>query len=90
MSGLGKLITIGSLGAVLAVGALSATPASAYIACSRWHDCWRAPVRVAYPAHVGVAWHPDTWAGYRAPSYHYWATVPAGRGYYYRGHWRRW
>jgi hypothetical protein len=70
--------------------AVTTTSASAYIACNRWGDCWRVPNRVAYPASIGVVWHPDNWYGYRGGRYHYWATVPAGRGYYYRGGWRRW
>jgi hypothetical protein len=92
MRGLKTVLKTGALGAVVAIGALAVTTtsASAYIACNRWHDCWKVPTRVAYPANVGVSWYPDTWVGYRGSGYHWNATVPAGRGYYYRGRWRRW
>lgn len=92
MRGLKTVLTTGALGAAVTIGALAATTtsASAYIACNRWNDCWRVPSRVAYPAGVGVVWHPDAWAGYRGAGFHWRATVPAGRGYYYHGRWRRW
>ena len=90
MRKINKLLTAAVFAAGLGGVTLAATSASAEIVCNRWHDCWRVPARVVYPAHVGVTWYPNTWVGYRAPHYHYYATVPAGRGYYYRGHWRTW
>ena len=87
MRGFETVLKTGVVGAVAAIGVLAtASSASAYIACSR-HQCWHVRTQYAYPAAVGIVVHPDTWRwsgrGYR------WARDRDDRGYWYRGHWRR-
>jgi hypothetical protein len=67
--------------------AVSATGASAYVACNREGDCWHTEKRVAVPG-VTFTYHPDDWyfhqhwdAGHHFRDYH------EGRGYYRNGIW---
>ncbi len=88
MRGFKNVLMTGALGAVAAAGLLaSATSASAYIACNRFHQCWHVHNRYNYPATVGITLHPNTWrwngSGYR------WTRDRDDRGYWYHGGWRR-
>ena len=77
------------LKATLAVGALvtglalSATAANADVACNRFGECWHVHDRLAYPAELGVTWHPDNW---RSRHYH-WRHDRFDHGYYRNGVW---
>ena len=88
MRGYKNLLKTGALGAA-AIGllAMTATSASAYIACNRFHQCWHVRTQYTYPIALGIAVHPDAWRwngrGYR------WARDRDDRGYWYRGTWRR-
>jgi hypothetical protein len=74
----------------VAVGALAltSTPASAYVACNRFGDCWHVRDHYDYPAPVGVVVHEDGWV-FDKPGYYHWAKDRPGRGYWDHGHWRR-
>ena len=88
MRGYKNLLKTGALGAA-AIGllAMTATSASAYIACNRFHQCWHVRTQYTYPIALGIVVHPDAWRwngrGYR------WARDRDDRGYWYRGTWRR-
>ena len=88
MSGFKNWLRTGVLAGVVSVGALAtATSASAYIVCNRWHQCWHAHNQYTYPATIGINVYPDTWrwsgTGWR------WARDRDDRGYWYKGRWRR-
>jgi hypothetical protein len=69
---------------VLAAGmALSATAASADVACNRWGECWHVHDRLAYPSNLGVVWHPEGWRGRHS----HWRQDRADHGYYRNGVW---
>lgn len=74
-------------GAAAAVGllALSATGASAYIACTG-NVCWHAHDRYHYPRDAHVVVHADTW--HHGPS----ITIREheGRGYWHGDSWTSW
>ena len=55
-----KTHLLGAAGAALIGLALSATGASAYIACNRDGDCWHTETRGHYPG-TGYSYHPDDW-----------------------------
>jgi len=82
-----KSIVYGALGALLGAGALAATavPASAYVACNRYGECWHTPNRYAYPPRFGIVVHPDTW--HWRHGRHYRWHEHAGRGYWRNGVW---
>jgi len=74
-----------ALAAVAATAALTATaaPASAYIACNRWGDCWHTSYRDFRP-HWGIRIHDDGW---RWRGAHYRWREHDGRGYWRNGVW---
>ena len=78
-----QLALIGLMGA--AGIAASATPASAWIACDRSHDCWHVQDRFAYPRRAGITIHPDTWRWGRRSNYRW--REHDGRGYWRGGAW---
>jgi hypothetical protein len=77
--------------AVVASGtlALSASSASALIACNGEGECWHVHHRYAYRPEFGVVIHPDTWRW--GPGEHFvWREHPGGeRGYWHGGVWIR-
>lgn len=92
MTPLKKALAAGALMATVAGGALalSATSASADIACNRYGDCWRVTQRyTTYPAHLRVVFHDDSWrAHHRHGRYHWRRDRDDDHGYYSRGAWR--
>ena len=69
----------------IALLALTATSASAYLACSA-NVCWHTHDRYHYPHHARVVVHADTW--HHGPS----ITIREheGRGYWHGGEWTSW
>lgn len=70
--------------ALMAGVALSATAASADVACNRWGECWHVQDRMAYPGELGIVWHPDHW---RAGHHYHFRQDHPGHGYYRNGAW---
>jgi hypothetical protein len=93
MKNLKKTLAAGALVATVAGGAmaLSATSASADVACNRYGECWRVTQRYAtYPRNLGVTFHDDAWREQnRHGRYHWRRDRTDDQGYYSRGHWRR-
>lgn len=65
--------------------ALTATSASAWIACNREGECWHTHDRFAYRGEWGVVIHPDTWH-WRHRDHFVWHEHE-GRGYWHNGVW---
>jgi hypothetical protein len=80
----------GALATAVVAGTLVATsaPASAAVVCNRWHECWRVRNAYSYPTRLGIVIRNEAWVrghpGWR------WRANHEGRGYWHRGHWRRW
>jgi hypothetical protein len=83
------------LSAVVGAGALTAmaAPASAYIACNRWGDCWHTDQRYERPG-IRFDYHPDDWYfhrhwgdGDRDHDRRRWREYREGRGYWRNGVW---
>ncbi len=75
-------------GAIIAAGvALSATSASAYIACNGEGACWHVHRHGAYTyrPEFGVVVHPDNWRW--GATEHYTWREHRGRGYWRNGAW---
>jgi hypothetical protein len=90
MTRLIKAVKISVVAAVAAGGlaAMSASPASAYIACNRAGECWRVNDRFDYPAQLGIVIHPDDWRDHHRHDHYRFREDRDDRGYYDRGHWR--
>ena len=74
--------------AVVAAGvALSATSASAYIACNGEGQCWHVQRHYGYRPEFGVVVHPNNWQW--GPAERYTWREHHGRGYWRGGHWMR-
>jgi hypothetical protein len=77
--------------ALFGIGAVVATtaPASAYVACNRFGDCWHSEARYHYAPSVGVTIHPDHWYFHRNwdRGRYRWRGYREGRGYYRNGIW---
>lgn len=72
--------------AIVAAGvALSATSASAYIACNREGYCWHVRSHATYRPAWGVVIHPDNWR-WRTRDRYQWREHE-GRGYWRNGIW---
>jgi hypothetical protein len=73
--------------AVFAAGtlALTATTASADIACNREGECWHVRHHYVYHPEFGVVIHPNTWAW--GPTEHFRWHEHVGRGYWRNGIW---
>jgi len=85
MKSITKLATAALLGAVAV--AITATSASAYIACNREGECWHVRDRPVYRQEFGVVIHPDGWRwGGRD---HYRWREHEGHGYWNHGLWIR-
>lgn len=93
MRNLKKTLAAGALVAAVAGGAmaLSATSASADVACNRYGECWRVAQRyTTYPRNLGVTFHDDAWREQNRHGHYRWRKDrPDDQGYYSRGHWRR-
>jgi hypothetical protein len=72
-----------AVGAMVAGLALTATTASADVACNRWGECWHVHDRLTYPGELGIVWHPDNW---HAKHLH-WRHDRFDHGYYRNGVW---
>jgi hypothetical protein len=71
----------------LSLASLTATTASAAIACNREGYCWHVRRAWAYQPAWGVVVHPDNWRW--GPTEHFaWREHP-GRGYWRNGVWIR-
>jgi hypothetical protein len=72
-------------GALAGAAALAATaaPASAYVACNRFGDCWHVRDRYDYRPAWGIRIHDDNWR-WRAHERYRWREHD-GRGYWGRG-----
>ena len=84
-----KLASKIGIGAVLAVGLLSAsvTTASAAVVCNREGDCWHVKHAYRYKPTFGVVVHPNNWRW--AENEHYTWREHRGRGYWRNGAWVR-
>ena len=65
--------------------ALTATSASAYIACNSEGVCWHVRHRYAYQPEFGVVIHPEGWR-WGAGEHYVWREH-TGRGYWRNGVW---
>ncbi len=90
MSRVSTSLKAGVLAAVAVGGvALTATPASAAIACNRFGECWHTSTRyTTYPANLGVRFYEDSWRAGHMRHYHWRADPRDDHGYYSHGHWR--
>ncbi len=90
MTRLIKAMKISALAAVAAGGllAMSASPASAHVACNRAGECWRVNDSYDYPAHLGIVIHPDDWRDHHHGTFHWRDGHDGDRGYFDHGHWR--
>jgi hypothetical protein len=90
MTRLIKAVKIGLLTAVAAGGlaAMSASPASAHVACNRAGECWHVNDRYNYPARLGIVIHPDDWRDHHRGAYRWREVHGNDHGYYDHGHWR--
>ena len=78
-----RLKTALAAGAMVAGLVLTATTASADVACNRWGECWHVHDRLAYPGELGIVWHPDNWHA----KHQHWRHDRSDRGYYRNGVW---
>jgi hypothetical protein len=83
MNKLGKLAVAAVIGA--GAVALTATSASAYIACNNNGTCWHVHSKYAYHPEYGVVVHPDGWR-WGAGDHYKWHEH-RGRGYWHSGVW---
>jgi hypothetical protein len=67
--------------------ALTATNASAEIACNREGDCWHVKERHNYRPEFGVTLHPDDWRWADRERERYRWREHEGRGYWHEGRW---
>jgi hypothetical protein len=80
------------LGAIVGVGALTAIalPASAYIACNDYGDCWHTESHWRAPG-MRFEYHPDDWYFHRHwdedRDRHWRSDYHEGRGYWRNGIW---
>jgi hypothetical protein len=75
-----RTLVLGALAGAAAVAA-TAAPASAYVACNRYGNCWHAGERYEYRPAFGVTIHDDNWK-WRGHRYHW--REHEGRGYWNR------
>lgn len=66
---------------------LTATSASAYVACNGEGQCWHVHHRYSYHPEFGVVIHPDNWR-WGANDHYVWREH-TGRGYWRNGIWVR-
>jgi len=82
MTALTKAVLAG-LGAL----ALTATAASAEIACNKEGDCWHIKEHHAYKPEFGVVIHPDNWRWAEGDAHRFRWREHEGRGYWRNGAW---
>jgi hypothetical protein len=81
-----KRVTAALFGAACAL-ALTASSASAYIACNRSGDCWHVKERYKYRPDFGISIHPDNWRWRDHDHARYRWREHEGRGYWREGVW---
>ena len=65
----------------------SAVPASAYVACNKYGDCWRTGTKVEW-AGVILSFHDDSWWDeHKADAQYHWHDEDAGH-HWNHGYWR--
>lgn len=88
-----KALAAGALIASMAGGvlALTATSASADVACNRYGECWRVAQRyTTYPSNLGVTFHDEAWRNQNRKGHYHWRRDQTDdQGYYSHGKWRR-
>jgi hypothetical protein len=66
---------------------MASAPASAYVACNSFGDCWHTDSRIRVPG-VTFTWHPDEWYFHqRWDDRHHFRGYHEGRGYWRNGIW---
>ena len=80
-----KTGVIGGLAALVLVS-VTATSASAWVACNRFGECWHVKSRLAYPVEAGIVFHRDGWR-FARPGFR-WVGDRDDRGYWFHGAWR--
>ena len=75
------LNAVAGAGAILAMAA----PASAYVSCNRYGDCWHTTDRYTYRPVWGITVHDDNWR-WRHRDHYRWREHE-GRGYWRSGVW---
>lgn len=85
MKSIVKLCAAALLGATAV--AVTATSASAWIACNREGECWHVKDRYAYRAEYGVVIHRDNWRWRDHDRDRYRWHEHEGRGYWRNGVW---
>jgi hypothetical protein len=87
-----KLMMQGAIVALVGVGVLAtmAAPASAYVVCNRFGDCWHTDHRYHWDRDLRVEVHPDDWYFHRDwdnDRDRHWRAWHEGRGYWRNGVW---
>ena len=72
--------------AALGIVSVTASSASALIACNRFGECWHVHHRWAYPAEAGIVFHKEGWR-FAHPGWR-WLGDRDDRGYWFHGAWR--
>ena len=83
------MLASGAVAALIGVGTF-ATPASAYVACNRFGDCWHTNHRYRdYPADLRIRFHSDRWErAHRHDHHYYWRDKRDNdRGFYDHDQW---
>lgn len=83
-----KILATGALAALVGAGTVvaSTAPASAYVVCNRWGNCWHVHRHYYYPAYYGGYYNPyygDPYYGY--PDYGYYGGPTIGFGFNFGG-----
>jgi hypothetical protein len=98
MTRLNKILATGAIAALAGAGAVvaSTAPASAYVVCNRWGNCWHVH-RHYYPAYYGQYGDPyydpyyynggygPYYSGYYGPNYGYYGGPTIGFGFTFGG-----
>ena len=94
MRGSTKSLKTGALAAILAAGtiAVTATIASADVACNSSGECWHTGSRygaTSYPPELGIQFYGDDWrkAHEKDTHYHWMKDRSDDHGYYSHGEW---
>ncbi len=83
---LAAAIAVSSL--TLGATALTASPASAAVACNAAGECWHVDGRPRYSRDLGIVTHPDDWYFHqRWDGDHRFHDYHNGRGYWRNGAW---
>lgn len=91
MKTLTKTLAAGAFVASVAAGALvlSATSASADVACNRYGECWHVTQHYTfYPSDLGVRFYDDAWRDHHRHGYHWRRDRDDDHGYWFHGRWR--